>query len=779
MSTALRSSRIGPEALPPDIYVTLVDSLYEDRRTLVSGSVFATIAIFTTYWKTGEIILLYCAIAVVLVACARGMVMREYFRARSKVTSTEAARHWEHRYVAGATASITLLGFWCYASFAWTSDPFAHLVSFSTTIGYAMGISGRNFGNIRFVILQILCAWVPMTAALLAYGNVFYWIFAALLVPFFLAIKFIAERFQRTLLNAVITSRDMSLLAKRFDTALNNMPHGLCMFDVERRVLVYNQKLSEQLSLTADVELKGSTARDLVDKIVNAGRLSEESAKNVIERLNTRLSGSDDAAFRVDMLDDRTLEFTVQPMENGGMVVLVEDITERKTAEARINHLARFDALTGLPNRTVLRDRMEYALGAWRPDKMCAIHFIDLDQFKQINDTLGHTRGDMLLEAVSERLKDSIRDADVISRFGGDEFVVLQTPIKSQDEAEALATRILNVLGGTYDLDGHKVAVTASIGIAVANDRIDPDRFLRNADLALYQAKADGRGTWRWFEAKMEANAQARRTLEFDLRSAAKSEAFEIYYQPLFNLKTRRIEACEALLRWPHHERGMVSPAEFIPVAEEMGLIVELGNQVLYKACLECRRWPGDTSVAVNLSSIQFDRSNVPALVRETLAATNLTPHRLELEITESTLLQNTKRIRADLQQLAEIGVRISLDDFGTAYSSLSYLHSFPLHKVKIDQSFLQDLGDDERRVTLLRGITRLSAQLGLRVVVEGVETEQQLELLAGDDSIDEVQGFLLCMPMPPVELRKLLYASYVAPEQRAALSATLRSDAA
>ena len=277
----------------------------------------------------------------------------------------------------------------------------------------------------------------------------------------------------------------------------------------------------------------------------------------------------------------------------------------------------------------------------------------------------------------------------------------------------------------------------------------------------------------------MEANAQARRNLELDLRSALENEALELHYQPLFNLKTRRIEACEALLRWPHQERGMVSPAEFIPVAEEMGLIVEIGNQVLYKACLECRRWPGDTAVAVNLSSIQFDRSNVPALVRETLAATNLAAHRLEIEITESTLLQDTKRTRADLNQLAELGVKISLDDFGTAYSSLSYLHSFPLHKVKIDQSFLQGLGDDERRVTLLRGMTRLSAQLGLKVVVEGVETQEQLELLAAEDSIDEVQGYLLCRPMPAADLRKLLYATYVAPIETSLWPAKLRPDAA
>ena len=236
--------------------------------------------------------------------------------------------------------------------------------------------------------------------------------------------------------------------------------------------------------------------------------------------------------------------------------------------------------------------------------------------FKQVNDTLGHTRGDMLLEAVAERLRGAARDADVITRFGGDEFVILQAPIRSLDQAETLATRVLNALAGTYDLDGHKVVVSASIGVAAAKSRIDPDQFLRDADMALYQAKSEGRGTWCWFEAKMAASAQARRNLEIDLRSALENEALEFYYQPLFNLKTKRISVCEALLRWPHHERGMVLPAELIPVAEEMGLIVEIGNQMLYKACLECRQWPGDIAVAVNLSPIQFDRCDVPAFVR-------------------------------------------------------------------------------------------------------------------------------------------------------------------
>jgi diguanylate cyclase (GGDEF)-like protein len=777
MSSAFRS-RQPHEALPPEIYLPLVDSLFKEGRTLLIGTFFVIGSVLVTYWKTGEILILYCAIAITLVACARGYMMRAYLRKRETVTTAEIARRWEYRYGAGASVILALLGLWCYIAFSRTNDSFAHLVSFSMTIAYAAGIFGRNFANPRFVIVQILCTWAPITAALVLYGNPFHWIFAALLVPSFYGIKLIADRLRGTLLDAVISSRDMSLLAKRFDTAINNMPHGLCMFDSKRRVVVSNDKLKQQVRLAADVELKGMSVRDLVESIVQAGLLSEPSAQSMIDYLDARLSGKDDATFGLDLSNGRTLEFTVQPMENGGMVVLVEDITERKIAEAKINHLARFDALTGLPNRTVLRDRMEKALAEWRIDNMCAIHFIDLDQFKQVNDTLGHTRGDMLLEAVAERLKNTIRDADVISRFGGDEFVILQAPIKSIEQGEALATRVLNALGGTYDLDGHKVVVTTSVGIALAKSRIDPEQLLRNADIALYQAKSDGRGTWRWFEAKMEASAQARRALELDLRSATESEAFELYYQPIFNLKTRRIETCEALLRWPHHERGMVSPAEFIPVAEEMGLIVEIGNQVLYKACLECRRWPGDTAVAVNLSPIQFDRSNVPALVRETLAATNLPAHRLEIEITETTLLQNTRRTRADLQQLADIGVKISLDDVGTAYSSLSYLHSFPFHKVKIDQSFLQDLNDDERRITLLRGMTRLSAQLGLRVVVEGVETEEQLELLAAEDSIDEVQGYLLCRPMPAADLRKLLYATYVAPPQ-ASWPARVRSDAA
>jgi diguanylate cyclase (GGDEF)-like protein len=747
-----------PDSLPPEIYIPLVDSLYKDGRTLLMGTIFVAGSVLVTFWKTGQVLLLACAVAIVLVACARGLIMRAYARVRASVKENDAARRWERRYVGGAATSVALLGIWCYVAFVATSDPFAQLVSFSMTIAYVVGIFGRNFGNARFVVVQILCAWVPMTAALL-HGSPYHWIFAALLIPFFLAVKFIAERLRRTLLDTVVASRDMSLLANRFDTALNNMPHGLCMFDAERRIVVANGKLNELLGLAPDCELKGSTPRQLVANAIAAGLISAANAERVVDDLDARLAGGGKDDIVVDLLNGRTLELTVQPMESGGMVLLVEDITERRAAEARINHLARFDALTGLPNRIVLRNRMDEALATCRPDSMCAIHFIDLDQFKQINDTLGHTRGDMLLVAVAERLRAAVRDSDVVARFGGDEFVVLQSAVRSSDEGSALATRILQALRGTYELDGHVVMVSASIGIAIApKNGTEADQLLRNADMALYRVKSERRGTWRWFKREMEADAQARRSLEFDLRNATETDAFELYYQPLFDLRSRRILACEALLRWPHRERGMVSPAEFIPVAEEMGLIVEIGNQVLRKACLECGRWPEHVRVAVNLSSIQFGRSNIPALVRETLAATNLPPQRLEIEITETTLLQDTRRTRAELRQLEALGVSISLDDFGTGYSSLSYLHSFPLHKVKIDQSFLRDLGN-ERRVTLLRGMARLSAELGLRVAVEGVETEEQLALIAAEENVDEVQGYLLGRPLPAADIRKLLYA--------------------
>jgi predicted signal transduction protein with EAL and GGDEF domain len=324
----------------------------------------------------------------------------------------------------------------------------------------------------------------------------------------------------------------------------------------------------------------------------------------------------------------------------------------------------------------------------------------------------------------------------------------------------SLAEKIIEAAGHPHNIEGHEATVGASVGIAIgrAGD-VNTEMLLKSADLAMYSAKSDGRGTYRIFDPEMDAVVQSRRTLERDMRTALVQGEFTLFYQPLVNMQTKKVTAFEALLRWNHPERGLVSPSDFIPVAEEMGLIVEIGKQVLRKACTECRAWPGDTRVAVNLSPIQFSRANVPFLIRDALAATGLPAGRLEIEITETTLLQDTTKTRDYLRQLDELGVKISLDDFGTGYSSLSYLHSFPLHKVKIDQSFLKELDVDTRRLTLLRGIARLSAELGLRVAVEGVETYEQLELISAEDSVDEVQGYLFSMALPGPAIRQLLRA--------------------
>jgi diguanylate cyclase (GGDEF)-like protein/PAS domain S-box-containing protein len=761
MSTMLANSGLSPrDDHASDVTISLIDALYKDRSTFLVGTVLVGGPAFIVYWKSGDIPLLICAVAIVLTASVRGILMQIYCRKRSSVRSLESARRWERLYLAGASLTHLLLGVWCYVAFSRSTDPFVYFFSFSVTIVYAAGIFGRNFANIRFVFVQILCVWVPMAAALLLHGNPYHWIYAAFLSLSFLGIKFMADRLRRTLFDAVTASRDVALLANRFDAALNNMPHGLLMFGSDGRIVVSNERLAQVFGLL-NGEFRGLTLVGLLDRCVDQGLISEVDAQTSATRVVAELSVTNGTPIELDLADGRILELALQHMDNGGFVLLVEDITARKVAEKEKVRLARFDSLTGLPNRGVLREQMISALAECHTQRMCAIHFIDLDQFKQVNDTLGHSRGDMLLEAVAKRLINVTQDTGVVARFGGDEFVVLQPSITSTSQSEIFAERILCALGGTYDLDGHKVVITASIGIARAESGIDPDQFLRNADMALYLAKSEGRGTWRWFQTSMETRAQARRALELDLHNALEMGAFDLHYQPIFNLKTGRIATCEALLRWPHPDRGMIPATEFIPVAEEMGLIVEIGKQVLSMACLECLKWPLPTSVAVNFSSMQFSRSDVPALVRDVLAATDLSPSRLEIEITETALLQDTARSRDQLRQLERLGVKISLDDFGTAYSSLSYLHSFPFHKVKIDQSFLRGLIDDERRITLLRGMTRLSAQLGLRVVVEGVETEEQLRLLQIDDSIDEAQGYLLCRPVSASNVRTLLYGSH------------------
>ena len=743
--------------LPADIYIPLVDALYADVRSLFVGSGAASLAALVTAWKNSSVPLYACAAALMIVAILRAVDMRAYRRLRPTLTTAVEVRKWETRYIVGAAVYAALLGGWTFLTFYLTEDAFSRLFSFGVTLAYMVGTPGRNFASDRLVKAQIVAEGVPMSLALFYAGGYYYALFGLVLLPFFVALTFISDRLRKTLLDAVVSARDISILANRFDTALNNMPHGLCMFDADRRLVVTNRRLDEIFGVRRNHDRKGQTVREMILDWVEAGTILRSETDRLAGEIETRLAAPDSKSFTVQKQDGRTLDLKFQAMANGGSVVVVEDITERKSAEARITHLARYDSLTGLPNRMFLREQMERALAAAAGSES-AVLFVDLDQFKQVNDTLGHPRGDILLRAVADRLRRLVRHSDIVARFGGDEFVIVQTPIAGSDEAAALARRIVASLSETYEIDGHQVVVGASVGIALSpRDAIGPDHLLKIADMALYWAKADQRGTWRFFEPEMDVRAHARRSLELDLRQALSHSAFQVYYQPLFDLRTKKISTCEALLRWPHPVRGMVSPAEFIPVAEEMGLIVDLGKWVLIEACRTCAQWPAHVRVAVNLSAAQFRRGNMVATIKEALADTGLDPGRLEIEITESVLFQDTRATRMILHQIRDLGVRISLDDFGTGYSSLSYLQSLPLNKVKIDRSFLEGLESGDRALVLLRGIAKLSADLGLSVTVEGIETADQLALIAAEPSVTEAQGWLFAPALPAREVQLLL----------------------
>jgi diguanylate cyclase (GGDEF)-like protein len=747
------------QKMSPSIYAALVDSLFQNPGPLFAGAVFAAVAAVMTALKSGDRLLWPCAALLIVTGAVRALDMHNYKKRESTLTADDAGR-WEIRYQVAAMFYGLALGVWCFVALTSSDDPVAHMIAVTVTSGYMAAGVGRTYGRPWIFHVQIVLACGPMTLGLALHGDRYYIGMACLSALFFLGLKQITTSLQKIFVRALVAREREAALASQFDTALNNMPHGLCMFAANGRLAVMNHRFSEMMNLSDDLVHRGASAPDIISACVEAGSISAASGKIILSEIENS-QARDIITTDPDVARGRSLSWKFQPMLGGGSVVLVEDITERRNAEARISHLARYDELTELPNRVNFRDEIERLLAiSHDAERLSALLFVDLDQFKQVNDTLGHPCGDQLLCAVADRLRDMLRPEDFVARFGGDEFVVFQQDIKSAEDAAGLARRIVDHLSERYRIDNHLVEIGASVGIAMTSPEISADTLLKNADMALYRAKADGRGTFCFFRDEMAQTVEARRILELDLRTALANEEFELFYQPLVNLKSGRISTCEALLRWNHPVRGTVSPIDIIPVAEDMGLIVDLGRWILRKACMECMKWPDGVSVAVNFSPQQFHQRDVLSEVRYALEVSGLPAHRLEIEITESSLLRNTQLTHDVLSQLRAIGVRISLDDFGTGYSSLSYLHNFPLQKVKIDRSFLEGI-DTDRPLTLLRGVARLSADLGMSVVVEGIETNEQLELISADGTVTEAQGYLFSRPVPAVRIRQLLNASH------------------
>jgi diguanylate cyclase (GGDEF)-like protein/PAS domain S-box-containing protein len=556
--------------------------------------------------------------------------------------------------------------------------------------------------------------------------------------------------------NQILRARDMELHIQnaRFDAALNNMSQALCLADSDQRLIECNVRFLELFGLSRVAVRPGASVSEVFGAISRSGRYDSRMVESVrVEQEVLAATGRAGKFFQEDN-EGRALAVSHQPMEDGGWVATYEDISERRRAEAQISFMAHHDALTGLPNRLLFRERMEAALVRLNgTGEGLAVLCLDLDYFKDVNDTLGHPAGDALLEAVAGRLRGCIRESDLVARLGGDEFAVLQCSGNQPDDAEMLARRIVETLNKPYQIDEQPAVVGTSIGIAVAPESgTSADVLLKCADMALYRAKAEGRGKYRFFQEEMDAEIQERRAIEIDLREALSRGEFEVFYQPLFELLHGGVSGFEALLRWRHPQRGMIPPSQFISIAEDFRLIAPIGEWVLRRACQDAIAWPDRVKVAVNLSPMQLHSENVVEQVKQALATAGLPAGRLELEITESALLNNNEPVFATLHRLRELGVRIALDDFGTGYSSLSYLQRFPFDKIKVDQSFVREIRTRPDCLAIVQSITGLAQQLGMTTTAEGVETTEQLAAVR-EAGCTEVQGFLLGRPMPQNQL--------------------------
>lgn len=724
---------------------------YEDHTAFFFGKVSAASAALISYFLTLEPWLILFAVGLSAILVADIWNIREH----RKIIEDSAKRQefWEKSYTILSTSFMFTMGTWCLFCFILTDNYFVHLLSITITMGNLISLICRNFTNDRILTLQIYAVSIPVILGVASYGDFRSIILCAFFLPLFTSIKDLSARLRGLFSDIEAHSVEKEMFGIQLNEALESMSHGVIMFDHEMKLRIINENARNILSIAPEINCY-SKRLDEIARVVDAHKPQVNRVRVLEETLLQRLRmNKSDKVFQISQY--QYIELSIKLRDEGGCVLVFEDVSQRIQYETRINQLARFDELTGLCNRSFFLQQSKLLLNqatkSQQPENG-AVLFFDLDDFKRINDTFGHEAGDYILSSVADRLKRLLPSSAIGARYGGDEFVVFVTEDSCVDTIEHLAEQIVTEVAKDLMFNNQVLRYGASLGIArFPEDGNSIDRLLKLADLALYEAKGAGKNDFRNFTAEMEESLQERVKLESDLTKAVKHNQLELHFQPIICSSTGKTLVFEALTRW-NNKGENVSPGLFIPIAEDLGLIDEIGKWTLLEACRQCSQWPKDVSVAVNVSAVQFHIGSIVDSVQNALQQTGLEAHRLEVEITETAVLNDLTHATLKLEELSKLGVKISLDDFGTGYSSLSYLHKLPLNKVKIDKSFVDDIGTSERSRTLLKGITALGRALELKIVIEGIETVDQVAMLKTQYEVDFMQGYFFAKAMPSKE---------------------------
>jgi diguanylate cyclase (GGDEF)-like protein len=752
------------KSLPPIDYVSMIRSLYTDRRSQALGAYGSAVAVALTWLESRSVVLLLIAIAFVAVGIARNIDMIMFEREEHDETDVVSAARWEKRAMIGSGAIALLYGVWTMYSFLVVNTFFAELASLGVSMAVLVGVTARNFAVERVMMTQVMLICIPTWIGMILNGQLFTALLSFIFLPYFASLRRLAGNVRGILLRAVRGRVEASRLAAELDAALETMQHGICMLDEQGVIAVTNDRAEAIFSGLVPGNWSGRPFSAMMSASAERGTIPPRSAQQLQETVEDGTGGK--VLLRLD--EGQFCEVTVSTRQDK-TVLLFEDITERVKAEERINYMAHYDTLTGLPNRAYFTEQVDSDLERRRHNRrpagkagkhvdMAMLMIVDIDDFKHVNDTLGHLIGDRVLIETSERLTRALGRDSLVARLGGDEYVIYRSGGVSTADTTTDAEAILAAFSGPFEVAGEVFAVNVSVGIVTAVERSDDlDALMTKADLALYKAKAMGKGQAQVFHDEMDTDYRYRQRLKADLKATVAAGGLTLVYQPIVDLRTRRVVSCEALARWQHPELGSIPPSLFIPIAEETGIISDISRWVLKSATAECRNWPEDVSISVNISARDFRNDDVAAMVREALASSGLAPERLEIEVTETALLEEKATATKILGKLAKQGIGIALDDFGTGYSSLSYLQALPFTKLKIDRSFVMDIVENPRALKLLSNVAQLGKDINLTVTAEGVETEDQLNLIAEHSKVDQIQGYLFGVPLPRRDVAELI----------------------